>query len=401
MNVLLLLPLGLAALAALLLPILLHLARRSEHRLVPFAALQWLRTQPQPRRNVRLEEWLLLLLRLLLLAAVALLLAQPVLFGRPDKRPYVAVATGVDAALARRQSDASDARWHRLAPGFPALEDPPAPATDTPDLSSLLRELDMQLPAGTPLQVIVPAVLDGVDAQRPQLSRAVQWTVVPTSAPTPASIQADAKKKSEPAVQLRYDPAHRDDLRWLRAAAAGWAVQRGNEAKPLAIDSVLSVAELQHPLPADTRSLIWLAAGQVPEPIRRWVAQGGHLLLAQDARWQGFADDAAVAWQDRGTVLARKLRHGAGEVVQLQQPLVTAAMPVLLEATFPQQLLALLTAAPATPARVDAKVFSPTIGASAWPEQPRPLDAWLAWLIAGLFLLERWLASGKRMRRSA
>ncbi|MBC7991570.1 MAG: BatA domain-containing protein, partial [Luteimonas sp.] len=71
MTLSLLLPIGLAALAALLLPLLVHLARRSEQRLVPFAALRWLQAKPQPRRKRRFEEHWLLLLRLLLLAALA------------------------------------------------------------------------------------------------------------------------------------------------------------------------------------------------------------------------------------------------------------------------------------------------------------------------------------------
>ncbi|TQT81878.1 hypothetical protein DB758_11845, partial [Xanthomonas perforans] len=51
MNLLLLFPTGLAALAALLLPLLIHLARRSEHRPTDFAALRWLRALPRPRHR--------------------------------------------------------------------------------------------------------------------------------------------------------------------------------------------------------------------------------------------------------------------------------------------------------------------------------------------------------------
>ena len=49
MNLALLLPAGLAALAALLLPLLLHLARRHEQTPTDFAALRWLRQKPKPR----------------------------------------------------------------------------------------------------------------------------------------------------------------------------------------------------------------------------------------------------------------------------------------------------------------------------------------------------------------
>ena len=54
MNLAFLLPAGLAALAAVLLPLLIHLARRSEQRPTVFAALQWLRQKPKPRHRIRL-----------------------------------------------------------------------------------------------------------------------------------------------------------------------------------------------------------------------------------------------------------------------------------------------------------------------------------------------------------
>ena len=67
MSLLWLFPAGLAALATLLLPLLIHLARRDEQRLIDFAALRWLSAKPRPRRRIRFDEWPLLLLRLLLL----------------------------------------------------------------------------------------------------------------------------------------------------------------------------------------------------------------------------------------------------------------------------------------------------------------------------------------------
>ena len=47
----LLLPLGLAALGTILVPLLLHLARRTEQRPTDFAALRWLRQKPRPRHR--------------------------------------------------------------------------------------------------------------------------------------------------------------------------------------------------------------------------------------------------------------------------------------------------------------------------------------------------------------
>ena len=70
-------PLGLLALLGLALPLLVHLARREQQQPTMFAALRWLRAVRRPRQKLRLEQWLLLALRLLLVAGLALLLAAP------------------------------------------------------------------------------------------------------------------------------------------------------------------------------------------------------------------------------------------------------------------------------------------------------------------------------------
>src|SRR5690606_41852030 len=71
------------------------------------------------------------------------------------------------------------------------------------------------------------------------------------------------------------------------------------------------------------------------------------------------------------------------------------ALPIL-EAGFPRRLRTLFDDPPPAPARVDAREYAPTTGAAPYPESPRPLSAWLVAVIAALFMLERWLASGDR-----
>ena len=94
MSLGLLAPLGLAALAALALPLLVHLARREEQVPTDFAALRWLAAKFRPRQRLRFEEILLLALRLLLVAALALLLARPVLFGGRGDAAWLVVLPG-------------------------------------------------------------------------------------------------------------------------------------------------------------------------------------------------------------------------------------------------------------------------------------------------------------------
>ncbi|HEX8471710.1 MAG TPA: BatA domain-containing protein, partial [Brevundimonas sp.] len=138
----LLLPAGLAALAALIVPLVIHIARRSEQQPTDFAALRWLRQKPRPRSRLRFDEWPLLLLRLLLLALVAFWLARPALFGASDDAPYIAVIPGAD--LSQADAVIGEGRAHWLAPGSPDL-DQPRPAATAP-VASLIRQLDADLP---------------------------------------------------------------------------------------------------------------------------------------------------------------------------------------------------------------------------------------------------------------
>ncbi len=389
MNLVWLFPAGLAALAALLLPLLIHLARRSEHHLLDFAALRWLQAKARPRQRIRLDEWPLLLVRLLLLALLALLLARPALTGVPDTQPRIAVVPGLDISAVRQQLDAPDARWLWLAPGFPALDTAPAPGAGQP-ISSLLRELDAQLPAGGQLTVIVPAVLDGVDAQRPRLSREVQWQVLPSDPP------ADAiPARPAPTLVIRHDETASPALRYLRAASAAW---RPQETAPS-----VDVAAVGQPL--DTTSLaagnvlVWLAASAPPPDVRQWVEDGGTLLLDARAPHDGLTF-FATGWVDAAEPLLQQARDGNGRVLRFTRELVPAAMPALLDADFPQQLRAQLQPV-AAPARADAAAHAPLRSDISWRQSPRELAPALLWLIALLFALERWMATSARREARA
>ncbi|HVI26488.1 MAG TPA: BatA domain-containing protein [Xanthomonadaceae bacterium] len=396
MSLALLLPAGLAALAALLVPLLLHLARRSEQRVTDFAALRWLAAAPRPRRKRRFDERLLLAVRLLLLAALALLLAQPVLYGRADRTRWIVAAPGVPVASARAAAGDAPARLHWLASGFPAMDAPP-PREPQP-LASLLRELDASLPAGTPLTVLVPPLLDGADAQRPRLSRAVDWRIVVDAAPPQARTPARAPRFT---LDVRAAP-DTDALRYVRATgAAWWAQARGRDGTAAAHASPVRIADPAQPLPADARHLAWLAPGPLPDAVRDWVAGGGSALLAANTVAPELAN-ADVLWADAGGApLVRGVALGRGRLLRFTRPLAPATMPQLLEVDFPQRLRALFEPAPPAPARVDARDYAPTTGAAPFPQPPQPLAPWLLIAIALLFLLERWLASAPRREAAA
>lgn len=370
----LLFPAGLLALVGLIAPLAIHIARRSEQQTVDFAALRWLRQKPKPRSRLRLDEWLLLALRLILLALAALWLAAPALIGWADERPYVAVAPGA-------RFDASgfgEARVRWLAPGFPDIKkgrpDQPAP------LASLIRELDATLPATTPLTIVLPSMIDGADAERLRLSRRVTWRV------TAGAMQGRpaASPPKPPRVAIRYDAAHRDAARYLRAAASSWE-GAGR------VDEAMADA----PLPPQDHILLWLVGGTVPEAVIGWTQRGGALVVASDAVLTK-AEPGVVIWRDAaGKALARAMPTGRGRLIQFERAVTPAAMPEVLEPDFPDQWRAVLQP-PATPSRVLARDYAPASGAQPAMPVPDSLRPWIALLIILVLGAERWFATSAR-----
>lgn len=401
MPVSLLLPAGLVALAAVLVPVALHLVRASEGERIDFAALRWLQARVRPRRRLRLREWLLLLLRLLLVATVALLFARPVLPGDGAPGAAVFVAPGVTAAAARAAAGAQpdDARWHWLAPGFPVLEG--TPPTGPQPIASLLREADARTAPGTRMTVVVPATLDGADGERPRLAHAVAWRVVPTRDASPATPAARATPANA-AFAIRHAEPMPPGTRVLAAVAAAWRGEGVAQGSAPALDS----APLATPLAPGTRWLAWVGPEPLPAPILAWVEAGGVALAVAprggETTTHADATPATVAWRrEDGAVLARAAPRGRGRILRLVQPLSPDALPELLEPAFPRQLRALFEGPPSPPARVPADALRPTRGAATYPLSPRPLDPWLAVLAAVLLLVERVLATWRRRERAA
>lgn len=378
MSPALLLPAGLAVLLALAIPIVIHIARRTESRTVDFAALRWLDAAPRPRRSLTIDERILLTARLLLLALVALWLAAPVLWNAADDRTVVAVAPGADAAtIAAATAKGDRVVW--LAPGFPehgAL----APAAPD-DIVSLIRQLDAELPPGAPVKLVVPATLHGIDAERPKLSRRVEWTVGAEAPPRRVASPA------APALTVRSAPEADDAVRYFRAAATAWTAADAE----LAFDA----AAIDRGVPGGARHLIWLASGTVPAPVETWVRNGGVIMTALEARIPVEGETVAVWRGTAGEPLAVAGRLGRGRVIRLTRALEPAAIPQLVEPGFPDALLTMLDPRPA-PARVAAADHAPLTGAAPYDQPPLDLRPWLALLIALVFAGERWLATRRQ-----
>lgn len=385
MSLGLLAPLGLAALAALALPLAIHLVRRLELTTTEFAALRWIGERIRPQRRLRFERPWLLLLRLGLLALLAVLLARPVWNRDAVAAPsWVVVAPGVALADARAAVDAAGADWRWLAPDFPRLDTAP-PAGAVP-LASLLRELDADLPKAARLTVVVPEQVDGLDGERPRLSREVGWRVVAGRMPAPPAA-------APPHVRLavRYAPDAEAALRYLRAAVAAW-----NENVPGCCELDAQSADSPPAGPADW--LVWL--GPRTPALQAWLERGGTALVANAADVTG-----APLWRDAfDRVLAREAAVGQGRMVALPGAFVPDVLPILLDAGFPQRLRTAFAPLPDAPTRAPAAAARPLVdaGVAAAPARTgaatRPLDGWIGLLVAVLFAFERFVATRARSR---
>jgi hypothetical protein len=381
MSFALLAPLGLAALAALAIPIAIHLVRRIELQTTPFAALRWIAERIRPRRRLRFERPWLLLLRLALLALVALLLAKPVL-----DEPAIAagsrvlVAPGADLRAARSAVKLANADWRWLAPGFPSIE-APTPSANAP-IASLMREADAELPRDAKLAIVVPEQLAGLDGERPMLAHEIEWHIV-AGGMSDDTVAANAKL----ALAVRHAPASEPALKYLRAAAA--ALDADGSAH-VTIDTATQDAAL----PDANTTLLWLGTEPTPA-VRRWIESGGTAIVDHAPRAGG-----APVWRDAdGRVLARAEPLGRGRLVTLESALLPQSTPALLDAEFPHQLLALVQRDAPAPTRAPASAMTPAHANSvsatspASRTTPKPLDAWLALAIAALILVERIVAT--------
>ncbi|MDP1698007.1 MAG: BatA domain-containing protein [Xanthomonadaceae bacterium] len=392
MSIGLLFPAALAALAALLLPLLIHLTRRSDRQLMAFAALRWLRAKERARRRLRIDEWLLLALRLLLLTAVVLLLAQPLWFGESSERAWVVVVPGADPAALIDDPTLRDARWHWLAPGFPVFDNaqsqPPA-AT-----ASLLRELDATLTASQSLTVIVPERLPGLDAQRITLSRPVDWRIV---AARPDVGETEQPTPRTQTVAIRHDLAHAGINRYFTAAAKAWNAGTEDHVDASAKPSfVIDTATTDVALPANSDWLLWLSSEALSPANERWLAAGGNVLRASDAAAIPAADRVELWRSQQADTWLSAQRSGKGRLLIVHGSLDLAQLPELLNPEFPTLLHGWLNPPARTADRAMAKDAMPTQGMAAWPPRGEPLREAMIWLIAALWLLERLLASNRR-----
>lgn len=220
-------PLALIALAALAVPVILHLIRRPLPT-IRLGSLKFLTESQRRLRSFRWRDLLLLLVRCGLLSLLALLLAAPHWIPGGDQPVrWVLRIPGVPlpADDERRVQTLIEEGYvlHYLAAGFPRQE--PATGGGITDAWSLMREADLRLPAGSEWIVVAPLQAANFVGDRPVLRRVrVSWEAVESVAANSASVMGDELWVSKPVrVAVVASSDRGEDARRVRAVVRALA----------------------------------------------------------------------------------------------------------------------------------------------------------------------------------
>jgi hypothetical protein len=192
-----------------------------------------------------------------------------------------------------------------------------------------------------------------------------------------------------PALAIRSDAASTASEVFFKAAHAVWQNAGKSEAR-----QAIEVIASDDKTPAGNALWLDLRNRPLDAAARRWVEQGGSLMLGPDTVLPEAPQD--VLWRDeQGQAVLVGQSLGAGRFLQWQRPVNAQAMPLLEYGDFPQRLYALLQVPLPAPDRAMATDLQPLLGAPQVISAPKPLSPWFALAAALLFVLERWLASGR------
>ncbi|WP_158622619.1 BatA domain-containing protein [Pedobacter sp. KBW06] len=187
----LLYPIGLFALAGLVIPLIIHLWNVKQGKTLKIGSISLLgEAAPLSSRSYRITDWLLLLLRLLLIILLAFLLAEPYMrenAAKGDQKGWLMMEKQTFSLVYRTQKKSIDSllkagyELRRFEPGFSTinlndtLTKDSLSHTETISYFSLLRQLNERLPAGFPVILYADQQLSKLSGALPEVDFNLQW----------------------------------------------------------------------------------------------------------------------------------------------------------------------------------------------------------------------------------
>lgn len=404
-------PLWLAGLAALTLPIALHLWSRRTGRALRVGSIRLLAGAPPPlARRPRLYDPRLLALRCAMLAALVLALARPYWAPRHQSTAtWALVATDVVDRARLVDSLRHSGKSVR--------------ALDSNDLWLSLAIADDSAPPGTRFEVYATPLLRGVRGTRPTLRSTVTWY---PRASARGALRLPPVAATPRIVIVLADASHSDDARYVAAALEAAGVVSGIPA--IVTTHAPSVADAASLGPADW--IVWLTDEPLAPAVQARLNAGATVLTdvgrspapeaitrvafepfgsrAPGVRRSLDRDAGVPVWSDvTGTPLLTVSREGRGLRYRFHSRFAPAWGDFVLDPGFPEAIARLWIGADSTRLERDDRpiALSQVLPAHEPPRGPLTtgVDArslfFSLWLIAvGLFLVERRVATRSTAR---
>lgn len=420
-------PMGLWALLALTIPILIHLFNRSRGRLVRIGHIDLIK---QARRlkvtEIKLAQWLLLLLRLGIFSLAALILAG---LARPGLESSATPTAYVTPAWIRTvqpelidQLFAPQGRVFVLQPGFvpldkvvaDAIRQTPLEASIPQSIWPLLAErLSLEHHDGA-VDVYVTDLLPQFGTSRPALPAAINWHVA-------QPVKAPEIRNLPNSVVIAYDMERGQDAKIFKAALASlkavripgltWEMTDTRLITPQQLNSDWLIYLSENPLTADQQDLINTpttvlmdTAGELepgsPEYVTLPFYPFSTFRLHGLAR--GLNDAETIIPTADGTPVLQEYQAGPSRILQFNSRFNPQWSSITLQAEYPELLLHLmLSKQQQTAVFNDARVNIAQLqsgNSDQGPEIPLPrrsLQSLLAILLVLLWVTERWLSERK------
>lgn len=388
----LLAPAGLIALAALAVPLLIHLLSRSRGQRVLVGNIElFRRVQRQRASQLRLVQWLLLALRALMIVVAALLLADLARQGLGPPVEGIAYVTPARLAAAERGDVPIDKEYQQL-------------VTLQGGWSQLAEALAIQRHQG-----VVPVYT---------LASANDQPGRPLALPSPVTWHSDGMAEPRQASRLDVLIAH-EPQRFVEAQAIRLALESAAAFSKLVVNVRLTLTEAVGPGDidqAEETALIWLGDTPVPTTAQAGVVfrdsagdAGSAARFTTIQAWPGLGflatgkaanepSSSEVVWRDAaGQALLIEQRVAGQRQIRLTQRLALDGNGPMAQDGWPGMLARLLLgeaawqSATAFAALPDGQ-SPPALPVLTRGQPARSLVPLLSLLLAVLFLAERWLS---------
>lgn len=176
-------PTYLWALTGIIIPVAIHLWSKKDGKTIKVGSIQFLnQSNAIKSKNINLQEYVLLLLRILCIALLAFILAKPQFKNSTlqNKLTYI-----VEPSLLKNTSfkpildTLKTSTVKLLATGFPELESEYKDTLKVPNYWQLANE--MSLLKSDSIVVFSKGLVNGISGIRPQVQKGIHWVVFPTN----------------------------------------------------------------------------------------------------------------------------------------------------------------------------------------------------------------------------